>query len=62
VLNPTQLSFPEEERLVDTNVSIQCVYRGKLGFQVIKDWLDFIEFLVMQIRVKFGTVGKVKEF
>jgi len=28
---------------------------------VIKDWLDFIEFLVMLIRVKFGIAGKVKE-
>ena len=32
VLNPTQSSFPEEERLVDTGVSFWCVYRGKLGF------------------------------
>jgi len=28
---------------------------------VIKDWLDFIEFLLMLIRVKFGIVGKVRE-
>jgi len=28
---------------------------------VIKDWLDFIDFLLMLIMVKFGIVGKVKE-
>ena len=28
---------------------------------MIKDWLDFIEFLVMLIRVNLGIVGKVKE-
>ena len=27
---------------------------------MVKDWLDFIEFLLMLIRVKFGIVGKVK--
>jgi hypothetical protein len=43
VLNPTQSSFPEEERLIDTDVLFQCVYRAKLGIQVIKDRLDFIE-------------------
>ena len=29
---------------------------------MVKDWLEFIVFLVMLIRVKFGIVQKVKEF
>jgi len=29
---------------------------------VIKDWMDFVEFLMMLIRVKFGIVGNEKEF
>ena len=28
---------------------------------MVKGWLDFIEFLVMLIRVKFGIVREVKE-
>ena len=32
VLNPAQSSFPEEERLVDTDASFWCVYGAKLGF------------------------------
>jgi len=62
VLNPTELLFPEEERLVDSNVLFWHLYRGKLGLQVMKDWLDFIEFLMVLIRVKFGVVHKVQEF
>ena len=29
---------------------------------MIKDWLDFMEFLMMLIRVEFGIVGNEKEF
>jgi hypothetical protein len=53
------LFFPEK-RLVDTDASFQHAYRGRLGFLVTKDCMDFMEFLVMLIRVKFGT-RKVKE-
>jgi hypothetical protein len=31
VLKPTELLFPEEERLVDSNVSFWHLYRGKFG-------------------------------
>jgi hypothetical protein len=62
VLNPTKLLFPEEERLVDSNVAFWRLCRGKLGLRVIMEWLDFMGLLMILIRIKFGVVHKMKEF